>query len=347
LLNFKKILLCVQFPKTREYKTFIHIFLLFIIYNLTFNISKAQNLVYNGDFEIYDTCPTQPSSDFDKQLEHTTGWTFPTKYGTSDYFNSCASTSNIWTKVNVPDTYIGYQEALSNNGYCGIYAYFFDEINGIEYGTEYIQTKLLSPLILGKKYSFKFHVSLANFSEYAITEIGAYFSKTAISRNDAKSFNLTPQISSQIGMFLTDTLNWMIIEGEFIADGGEEYLTIGNFKDSSNTDTLNTGTIYPTGENAAYYFIDGVILEESLSDVTIPNIITPNGDEHNDQFLLNFPFEKVAIYNRWGNRVFESINNDSYWDGRTTSGSEVPEGTYYYVITTTKETYKGFIQLLR
>lgn len=79
----------------------------------------------------------------------------------------------------------------------------------------------------------------------------------------------------------------------------------------------------------------------------IPNVITPNNDGKNDLFYLNFLFEKVQIYNRWGQSLFESNNNESQWNGRTTSGNEVPDGTYYYIITTKENTYKGFIQLLR
>ena len=64
-------------------------------------------------------------------------------------------------------------------------------------------------------------------------------------------------------------------------------------------------------------------------------------------FQLNFPYENMMIFNRWGQKLFESNNNEAYWNGRTTSGSEVPDGTYYYIITTKEETHKGFVQLLR
>ena len=85
---------------------------------------------------------------------------------------------------------------------------------------------------------------------------------------------------------------------------------------------------------------------EEEPKVINPNIITPNGDRENDLFELNFPYKNVVIYNRWGHNLFES-NNYAFWNGRTTSGSEVPEGTYFYIITTEKEIYKGTLQLFR
>ena len=52
--------------------------------------------------------------------------------------------------------------------------------------------------------------------------------------------------------------------------------------------------------------------------------------------------------------IYESITNDG-WNGRTTSGSEVPEGTYFYLISIEvdncgvikKESFRGSLMLLR
>jgi len=317
------------------------LYILFLLLIISVGSSKAQNLVYNGDFEIYDTCPYQYSIITNIELEHALGWKIPTT-GTSDYFNSCNSNSNLYANVDVPNNFVGYQNAFNGDGYAGLYAYT-NYING----AEYIQSRLTSPLKAGYTYTVSFYISQADSSEYSITEIGAYFSENAINRNDFAPFNFSPQIHSPTGLFLNDMLGWTKIEGTFIANGGEQYITIGNFKDSVETDTINTGIISSTGQDAAYYYIDGVETIEIGKVILIPNIITPNGDGMNDVFQLNFPYSNVVIYNRWGQNLFENNNNESYWNGRTTSGSEVPDGTYYYIITTEKETYKGYLQLLR
>ena len=341
MLNFKNIVLCVQFPKTREYKPFILFFLTFNFTLLTFNC-VAQNLIYNGDFEIYDSCITNISTPGDLQIERCTGWTVPTKLGTSDYFNVCNNTTPF-QQAGVPQNFFGYQQPYNGNGYCGFYAWVIHTDTENSY-REYIQTELTQPLVIGKKYQFSFFVSFSG-NNYAVEKIGALFSINNFNANTFSPIVATPQIINTNGI-ITDSLGWTKIEGEFIADGGEKFLTIGYFEDSLAVfDTLNTDPLFMSPDS--YYFIDGVELIEIENEIIIPNVITPNSDGNNDLFVLNFPYEKVEILNRWGNKVFESVNNDSFWDGRTTSGSEVSSGTYYYIIKTKEETYKGFIQLLR
>lgn len=107
----------------------------------------------------------------------------------------------------------------------------------------------------------------------------------------------------------------------------------------------------------------------------VPNVFSPNADGSNDNFVLQVQsahlLEKieVEIFNRWGQTVSSSefdvqslasamVSSPSglgafvIWDGRTTSGKEVPEGTYFYVINYTKltgetESLKGSVSLLR
>ena len=68
----------------------------------------------------------------------------------------------------------------------------------------------------------------------------------------------------------------------------------------------------------------------------LPNAFTPNGDGANDAYtpFPNWRFiERIdmQIFNRWGNVVFETTDPAINWDGRTTSGNDVTEGTYFYV----------------
>lgn len=68
-------------------------------------------------------------------------------------------------------------------------------------------------------------------------------------------------------------------------------------------------------------------------EVIIPNIFTPNGDGQNDLFIVsgNFTELKGTIVNRWGNTVYIWNGTNNSWDGRTKSGSEASEGTYFYI----------------
>lgn len=69
------------------------------------------------------------------------------------------------------------------------------------------------------------------------------------------------------------------------------------------------------------------------------DFFSPNGDGHNDTFVIKnieaFPINKIHIFNRWGDKVYqaEPYNND--WDGRVNIknqllGDAVPDGTYFF-----------------
>ncbi|MDX1905805.1 MAG: PKD domain-containing protein [Bacteroidia bacterium] len=69
----------------------------------------------------------------------------------------------------------------------------------------------------------------------------------------------------------------------------------------------------------------------------VPSGFTPNADEHNPYFRVGYIgilTLQVRIYNRWGEKIFESDNPDFTWDG-TYQGRPVQEGVYVYVITGT------------
>ncbi|MEM7161152.1 MAG: choice-of-anchor L domain-containing protein [Bacteroidota bacterium] len=69
---------------------------------------------------------------------------------------------------------------------------------------------------------------------------------------------------------------------------------------------------------------------DTLETITcfIPNVITPNGDNQNDAFIV---FEMLSrdgtlhIYNRWGAEILETRENS--WDGE-----DYPGGTYFYAV---------------
>jgi gliding motility-associated-like protein len=84
-------------------------------------------------------------------------------------------------------------------------------------------------------------------------------------------------------------------------------------------------------------YIDTVRIIFSTCDVcvTAPNAFTPNNDGSNDKFkaIVTCPLDgfQLSVYNRWGNKVFDSRNPDEAWDG-TYNGQPCDEGTYIYVI---------------
>jgi gliding motility-associated-like protein len=90
------------------------------------------------------------------------------------------------------------------------------------------------------------------------------------------------------------------------------------------------------------------------SEFFIPNMFTPNGDGRNDRFQLygnTIRSMKMAIFNQWGQKIFETTNQQGGWDG-TYKGRPQPVGVYVYVIAIeftsgSPQTKKGMLNLIR
>jgi gliding motility-associated-like protein len=71
----------------------------------------------------------------------------------------------------------------------------------------------------------------------------------------------------------------------------------------------------------------------------IPEGFSPNGDNVYDYFVIENPQKYklyVAIFNRWGNILYENNDYDNSWDGKAQKGiiigEGVPDGTYFYIV---------------
>ncbi|MBX7126699.1 MAG: gliding motility-associated C-terminal domain-containing protein, partial [Cyclobacteriaceae bacterium] len=105
--------------------------------------------------------------------------------------------------------------------------------------------------------------------------------------------------------------------------------------------------------------VQQVITIEVAGDITVFNAVSPNGDGKNDVFFIEYINDlpetkqnKVTILNRWGSVVFETTNYDNttnVFRGLSDNGSELPSGTYYYILQFTSGASKrtGFISLRR
>lgn len=85
-------------------------------------------------------------------------------------------------------------------------------------------------------------------------------------------------------------------------------------------------------------------VEVTTREIFIPNAFSPNGDENNEKFLIfNLPGiyrYRFSVFNRWGEKVFETTDINTFWDG-TFNGSPVPEGAYVYHLVA--EEYDGYV----
>ncbi len=97
----------------------------------------------------------------------------------------------------------------------------------------------------------------------------------------------------------------------------------------SVTETTQTGC-----KGKIYTYL--ILVSDSIDDyeILIPNIFTPNGDGTNDLFTVkcrNIESYEIEIYNRWGTKLYQSVDISTAWDG-THKGIKCTSGVYYYSI---------------
>ncbi|MAC95441.1 MAG: hypothetical protein CMC96_08060 [Flavobacteriales bacterium] len=231
-----------------------------------------QNLIFDPGFEVYRYCPKGVS---DMTLNY---WIIPTK-GTTDYFNFCSRKMHPDRNLN------GFQETKEGDGYIGLGGgkQFLQRPTA-----EYIQTRLVESLKEGETYYLEFYVSLADYSMQVAKNIGALFSASKLSRPTSDILNLQPQIKTS--KYIIDTTNWVKVSGEYIAEGSEQYLTIGIFGDKNSFKKLKRKK-YPR-KKFAYYYVDNVCLINMSVDTYCKEVITKKSNETLKEELI---FDKVSI----------------------------------------------------
>ena len=245
---------------------------LFLLPGLPAFSQVPDNMVYNPSFEEHRDCPQRIEAL--GVMQEVDAWWQPTA-GSSDYFNACGG-----RECSVPRNKLGSQKARSGEAYCGIYC-------SRDQYREYLQTRLKSPLVAGKRYKVSFWVSLSEKSPHAATTLGALFTKECIEDStlgivmNRETIDLGDQGTQSIAVLfepqvvnprersLTDTKEWMEISGEFTAEGGEEFLTLGNFF------PFNKSRIIPTRDDktplhGAYYYIDDVSVVCVEAELVVP-----------------------------------------------------------------------------
>jgi len=233
-----------------------------LIFVFLVKICTAQNLVPNGSFEIYSNCPDNLT-----QIGYAVPWFSPLyPVSTSDYYNAC----DLTNMYSVPHQGIlgNFQYAHTGNAIAGINLY-----NGFTW-REYIEVKLKNPLIANKTYCVNFYVNLITGTTWAIDAIGAYLSADSVLSATATVLPYTPQINNPTNNIITDTVNWVKISGNFLAIGGEQFITIGNFKSNANVNVQNLGgafvnTVYLFDDVSVYECDAPVYVAEAGSDQTI------------------------------------------------------------------------------
>lgn len=131
------------------------------------------------------------------------------------------------------------------------------------------------------------------------------------------SVNSANPINDAIGLCTGDSVmifgNWIYQTGTYSQQ--EENL--------SGCEYTHTFIVYPEVCEVEEFFL------------YVPNVFTPDGDNINDTFkieLIGGEVNEGWIFNRWGNQIKQFDPLTTTWDGKTTSGEDVQDGVYTYLI---------------
>lgn len=239
-----------------------------------------------------------------------------------------------------PSNVFGYQKANTGQAYLGfnIYYVFKRPSDGVR---EYAQVKLNRTLVQDSTYCLQLFVSLADSSRFASRgQLAVYFSDTAFKHNTYSDLPFSPQIVVSPTDYIDEKVDWMEFNFEYKATGGEAYLTLGNFNDTTSIDTLGVGGGDPNNINfySTYYYVDDVWLSHCDS---IRDSIIGIKEQHLKSQLSLYPnpfrheFEVISkqnkalsfqMYNRLGQQVGFRFKRQT--NNYTFQVGDIPRGIY-------------------
>ncbi len=137
---------------------------------------------------------------------------------------------------------------------------------------------------------------------------------------------------------IVDDINNLIVVGW--SKQHNKWINLGN---SAIYGNITTGSITSSQFTPNDYEIITIGSKHSDTSLTNVNLIfTPNGDEHNNTLtfdnLDDYENNRLTVYNRWGNVVYNIENYQNDWKGNSngratlSKDEDLPEGTYFYTL---------------
>jgi OmpA-OmpF porin, OOP family len=208
--------------------------------------SGFENLVPNGSFEERLWCPSNFTQNELQTLRH---WKQPNA-GTPDHFDACGAVG----VTGVPNNVFGSQASVDGKGYAGIVLY---SASKPDY-REYLQVELTRALNPGEWLCAEWWVCAADEARLITDGVGMHFSATAPSAVGEGRLNLTAQIENPALHLLSDRWSWVKLSDAFLAEGGERYLTLGNFTPAPKLRVMERQDASPESSRWAYVYVDDV-----------------------------------------------------------------------------------------
>lgn len=213
-----------------KYVIYLSAILMFVLF-FEEDIAGQENLIPNPSFEQIKKCPESIvyRYQFNRLVKH---WSQPT-FGSVLLFHPCGS-----RQLQVPLNYSGYQFPVAGKSYIRLNSYLTIMSNC----RSFFQCKFSHRLHKDRIYYFEAKLSLTESGLRAVNSFG-------IALNKRKRFNLfTRLLNQRRGLniensyddgFFTSFTEWMMVSGYYLAEGGEEYFIMGNFKDDEETGVIS------------------------------------------------------------------------------------------------------------
>ena len=211
---------------------------------------SSQNLVGNNGFENNSANPAGYGEWF-----KCSGWNnvnnypaFMWPYASPDYLTTAGTGGS-----GLPNCTFGTVTPFSGNAVMGFLAWYSSAANF----REYISRPLNSPMVAGQVYKVSFYITNGTGNWYSgggCNHVGVRLSVGPLSQTDHEPINVVPQCEVTTVLWSTA---WKLITFNYTAAAAYDNITIGNFYTDANT----SHSMFGTGADGAYYFIDEVIVQ--------------------------------------------------------------------------------------
>ncbi len=137
---------------------------------------------------------------------------------------------------------------------------------------EYMYVKLDEQLEKGETYHFKMYIRLleANNVTVTIKQLGAYFSATEF--YVGMEFEEKGLVDTTYSKGISGTLSWILIQGDYLAQGNEKYIIIGNFRTKMKDDFVKKNKWSLFAFQEAYYYLDDISLRKKIAEIDSSNM---------------------------------------------------------------------------
>ncbi len=284
---------------------------LIIILSLVTTFGFAQtNLVPNPTFEKVEKKIKEKG-----EIKVATPWTSPTLAQADLYV---PKTKNF--NISIPENSYGEEKPMEGTGYAGIIGYSYKN----KVPRSYLQVQLTEAMEEGKEYCVKYHVSLADLSKYSCNHMGVAITDKAMTANNSDILKFESHIESRKLKIYETQFYWTPICGIYMAKGGEEYLTIGNFTDDADLQIKKVkrprGFTKPQTYDA-YYYIDNVSVIPLEETKKCDCDVTP-GMENQAVVKKDFSSDKDV-----NTKTLKIINTDGSSSGNGKADSTAVDGS--------------------